>query len=121
MTPALNLEILDLRHFSASNLKPVLGAGGGPGLESAFAMGLSCLRQPAAAVPGFPPSTGVCGDRKRPHLWLCLLCLRKRKSPGWGRIRDAVGEQSAINRGRRAQPAGTHDRVVTTFSRSGPN
>ena len=26
MTPALNLEILDLRHFSASNLKPVLEA-----------------------------------------------------------------------------------------------
>src|ERR1700744_5136817 len=26
MTPALNLEILDLRHFSAANLKPVLEA-----------------------------------------------------------------------------------------------
>ena len=26
MTPALNLEILDLRHFSAGNLKPVLEA-----------------------------------------------------------------------------------------------
>src|ERR1700721_1703685 len=26
VTPALNLEILDLRHFSASNLKPVLEA-----------------------------------------------------------------------------------------------
>jgi hypothetical protein len=26
MTPALHLEILDLRHFSASNLRPVLEA-----------------------------------------------------------------------------------------------
>jgi hypothetical protein len=75
MASGASIEILDLRHFSAPVLLPVLEAEGALWLERLH-WNYSASIQASDAVPGWPHPARLCGPGGRPHHRLRLLRLR---------------------------------------------